>query len=417
MGSSHHHHHHSSGLVPRGSHMTSAEPRAYPFNDVHGLTLAGRYGELQETEPVSRVRPPYGEEAWLVTRYEDVRAVLGDGRFVRGPSMTRDEPRTRPEMVKGGLLSMDPPEHSRLRRLVVKAFTARRAESLRPRAREIAHELVDQMAATGQPADLVAMFARQLPVRVICELLGVPSADHDRFTRWSGAFLSTAEVTAEEMQEAAEQAYAYMGDLIDRRRKEPTDDLVSALVQARDQQDSLSEQELLDLAIGLLVAGYESTTTQIADFVYLLMTRPELRRQLLDRPELIPSAVEELTRWVPLGVGTAAPRYAVEDVTLRGVTIRAGEPVLASTGAANRDQAQFPDADRIDVDRTPNQHLGFGHGVHHCLGAPLARVELQVALEVLLQRLPGIRLGIPETQLRWSEGMLLRGPLELPVVW
>nr|4AW3_A Chain A, P-450-LIKE PROTEIN [Micromonospora griseorubida]4AW3_B Chain B, P-450-LIKE PROTEIN [Micromonospora griseorubida] len=417
MGSSHHHHHHSSGLVPRGSHMTSAEPRAYPFNDVHGLTLAGRYGELQETEPVSRVRPPYGEEAWLVTRYEDVRAVLGDGRFVRGPSMTRDEPRTRPEMVKGGLLSMDPPEHSRLRRLVVKAFTARRAESLRPRAREIAHELVDQMAATGQPADLVAMFARQLPVRVICELLGVPSADHDRFTRWSGAFLSTAEVTAEEMQEAAEQAYAYMGDLIDRRRKEPTDDLVSALVQARDQQDSLSEQELLDLAIGLLVAGYESTTTQIADFVYLLMTRPELRRQLLDRPELIPSAVEELTRWVPLGVGTAVPRYAVEDVTLRGVTIRAGEPVLASTGAANRDQAQFPDADRIDVDRTPNQHLGFGHGVHHCLGAPLARVELQVALEVLLQRLPGIRLGIPETQLRWSEGMLLRGPLELPVVW
>nr|2Y46_A Chain A, P-450-LIKE PROTEIN [Micromonospora griseorubida]2Y46_B Chain B, P-450-LIKE PROTEIN [Micromonospora griseorubida]2Y46_C Chain C, P-450-LIKE PROTEIN [Micromonospora griseorubida]2Y5N_A Chain A, P-450-LIKE PROTEIN [Micromonospora griseorubida]2Y5N_B Chain B, P-450-LIKE PROTEIN [Micromonospora griseorubida]2Y5Z_A Chain A, P-450-LIKE PROTEIN [Micromonospora griseorubida]2Y5Z_B Chain B, P-450-LIKE PROTEIN [Micromonospora griseorubida]2Y5Z_C Chain C, P-450-LIKE PROTEIN [Micromonospora g len=417
MGSSHHHHHHSSGLVPRGSHMTSAEPRAYPFNDVHGLTLAGRYGELQETEPVSRVRPPYGEEAWLVTRYEDVRAVLGDGRFVRGPSMTRDEPRTRPEMVKGGLLSMDPPEHSRLRRLVVKAFTARRAESLRPRAREIAHELVDQMAATGQPADLVAMFARQLPVRVICELLGVPSADHDRFTRWSGAFLSTAEVTAEEMQEAAEQAYAYMGDLIDRRRKEPTDDLVSALVQARDQQDSLSEQELLDLAIGLLVAGYESTTTQIADFVYLLMTRPELRRQLLDRPELIPSAVEELTRWVPLGVGTAFPRYAVEDVTLRGVTIRAGEPVLASTGAANRDQAQFPDADRIDVDRTPNQHLGFGHGVHHCLGAPLARVELQVALEVLLQRLPGIRLGIPETQLRWSEGMLLRGPLELPVVW
>nr|Q59523.1 RecName: Full=Mycinamicin IV hydroxylase/epoxidase; AltName: Full=Cytochrome P450 MycG; AltName: Full=Multifunctional P450 enzyme; AltName: Full=Mycinamicin biosynthesis protein G [Micromonospora griseorubida]5UHU_A Chain A, Mycinamicin IV hydroxylase/epoxidase [Micromonospora griseorubida]BAA03672.1 P-450-like protein [Micromonospora griseorubida] len=397
--------------------MTSAEPRAYPFNDVHGLTLAGRYGELQETEPVSRVRPPYGEEAWLVTRYEDVRAVLGDGRFVRGPSMTRDEPRTRPEMVKGGLLSMDPPEHSRLRRLVVKAFTARRAESLRPRAREIAHELVDQMAATGQPADLVAMFARQLPVRVICELLGVPSADHDRFTRWSGAFLSTAEVTAEEMQEAAEQAYAYMGDLIDRRRKEPTDDLVSALVQARDQQDSLSEQELLDLAIGLLVAGYESTTTQIADFVYLLMTRPELRRQLLDRPELIPSAVEELTRWVPLGVGTAFPRYAVEDVTLRGVTIRAGEPVLASTGAANRDQAQFPDADRIDVDRTPNQHLGFGHGVHHCLGAPLARVELQVALEVLLQRLPGIRLGIPETQLRWSEGMLLRGPLELPVVW
>ncbi|PZM89993.1 MAG: cytochrome P450 [Actinobacteria bacterium] len=364
-----------------------------------------------------RVQLPYGEEAWLATRYADVRTVLGDPRFSRAASVDRDEPRMTPQRVDGGILAMDPPEHTRLRRLVARAFTARRVEQLRPRTREIADDLLTRMIDSGPPADLVTAFATPLPITVICELLGVPVADQDGFHVWSEAIVSTTSLPPERIREYLDNLYAYIAGLVAERRHAPRDDLISALVEARDQRDKLSETELVQLIAGLLAAGHETTVTQIPNFVYALLTHPDEWERLKSAPQLIPNAVEELMRWVPLGVGSSFPRYALEDVDIGGVRVRAGEPVIASLSSANRDETVFADPDRLDLTRAVNPHLGFGHGVHHCLGAQLARMELQVALAALLDRLPGLRLAVPEAELAWKSGLLVRGLRTLPVTW
>ncbi len=392
--------------------------RAYPFSPPDRLVLDPQYAWLREHEPVSRVRMPYGEEAWLVTRYADVRTVLGDARFSRAASIGRDEPRVAPQSPEGGMLAMDPPEHTRLRRLVTKAFTVRRVEELRPRVERIADELVDRLVEAGPPADLVDDVTVPLPVTVICELLGVPYADRDRFHLWSEAIVSTTSLSPEQIGEYLGSLGAYMGELVAQRRRVPTDDdLLGSLVKARDEGDRLSEKELVTLAGGLLAAGHETTSTQIPNFIYALLTHPDELRLLRSRPELVPHAVEELMRWVPLGAAAAFPRYATEDVELSGITVPAGDPVLVSMAAANRDERVFPDPDGIDLTRDPNPHLGFGHGAHHCLGAPLARVELQVALGTLLRRLPALRFAVPEEQIPWKAGLFVRGPKHLPVAW
>jgi cytochrome P450 len=396
----------------------SAGTRTYPFNTHGNLDLDDAYETLRRAEPVCRVQLPYGEQAWLVTRHEDAKLVLSDPRFSREMAHQRDELRLSPTRIPpGGLLSTDPPDHTRLRRLVAKVFTARRVEQLRPRAQQIADDLVDQMLRKGPPAELVADFALPLPLTVICELLGVPASDRARVNKWSDAFLSTSGLSPRRRRWRMRRFGFYMKGLVAKRRRRPTDDLLGALVQARDNHDRLTERELIVLGVGLTAAGHESTVAQITNMVYLLLTRPELAQQLRAEPDRIPGAVEELMRYIPIGVGATFARYATEEVKVGDVVVQANEPVIISLGSVNRDGDVFPEPDRIDFGRPANPHLGFGHGVHHCVGAQLARMELQVSLSTLLTRLPQLRLAVPEQSLRWRSGMLVRGPRELPITW
>ncbi|WP_235926817.1 cytochrome P450 [Actinokineospora pegani] len=393
--------------------MTSVQ--TYPFNEAEGIELSPRYREAREAPGMLRVRLPFGEPAWLATRYEDVRLVLGDRRFSRAMAAARDEPRSSPYRRPGGILAMDPPDHTRLRVLVAGAFTVRRVEKLRPWVREITGGLIDAMRAAGGPVDLVDAFALPLPVQVICELLGVPAEDRHRFRVWSDALLSTSSLTEEEFGANHGELREYMGDLVRLRRAEPRDDLMSALIAARaENTERLTELELVDLCVGVLVAGHETTATQIPNFVHVLLAHPERWAALVaDQEEVVP-AVEELMRFVALGAGGAFPRYATEDVEVGSVTVRAGEPVLVSIASANHDDARFACADELRFDREETSHLGFGHGVHHCLGAPLARLELQEALRGLAARLPGLREAEAP---RWKTQMLVRGPRRMMVRW
>jgi cytochrome P450 len=231
---------------------------------------------------------------------------------------------------------------------------------------------------------------------------------------WSDAALSTARLTLEEFNQNREEFRAYMGELIRQRRAAPRDDLMTALIEARDERDRLTELELVDMCAGLLLAGHETTATQIPNFVYVLLEHPEHWAALRADPGLIPAAVEELTRFVPLGAAAGFARYATEDIEVGGVLVRAGEPVLVAVGAANRDALRFTEPGKLRFDREDNQHIGFGHGVHHCLGAPLARAELQEALRVLVDRLPGLHLA---GDIEWKTRMIVRGPRTMPVGW
>ncbi|WP_424892565.1 cytochrome P450 [Streptomyces sp. XH2] len=390
------------------------EPTAYPFNDPAGLDLSGKYAEARSSEGLLRVRMEYGEPAWLVTRYADARLVLGDRRFSRAEGVHHDEPRRGEGPRDTGLLSMDPPDHTRLRTLVTKAFTTPRVEKLRPDVRALAEGLVDAMVAAGPPADLVEDYALPIPVAVICRLLGVPVEDRPRFRRWSDAALTTSSLTAEEKTANRDELRAYMAGLVEEHRAHPADDLMTALIEARDVDDRLSELELIDLCVGILVAGHETTATQVPNFVLTLFGHPGELRRLHTDPGLLPAAVEELMRFVPLGAGASFARYALEDVEVGGTTVRKGDALLVAVGAANRDPERFADPENFDIGRTGNQHLGFGHGVHHCLGAPLARLELQEALRALVLRLPGLR---PAGDVVWKTGMLVRGPRSMPVAW
>ncbi|GAA3549202.1 cytochrome P450 [Amycolatopsis ultiminotia] len=393
---------------------THTEPLAYPFNEEEGLALNEAYAAAREAEGMIRVRMRHGEPAWLATRYADARLVLGDRRFSRAMSLEKDEPRMSEFRRNGGILTMDPPDHTRLRTLVAKAFTMRRVELLRPRVAELADEFIGDLKRHGQPADLVDLYALPIPVAVICELLGVPVADRPKFRAWSDASLSTSGLTAQESERNREELREYMAGLIAEHRAEPRDDLMTALIEARDVRDRLTELELVDLCVGILVAGHETTASQIPNFVYALLDQHEQWERLCADPSLIPAAVEELLRFVPLGAGAGFARYATEDVQVGDVLVRAGEPVLVAVGAANRDRLQFGEPDRIVLDREDSHHLGFGHGVHHCLGAPLARLELQEALKALTRELPGLHLA---GDIVWKTQMLVRGPRAMPIGW
>ncbi|MEU2667920.1 cytochrome P450 [Streptomyces sp. NPDC007164] len=396
--------------------MTTADiaPLAYPFNTPDGLQLADAYEQVRERPGLLRVQLPYGEPAWLVTRYTDARLVLGDQHFSRAAAASHDEPRQSEGQRDGGILGMDPPDHTRLRSLVAKAFTVRQVEKLRPQVRELTAGLLDGMETAGPPADLVDLFALPLPVAVICRMLGVPTEDRPRFRVWSDDALSTSSLTAEEFDASRDELRAYMAGLIDQHRHAPQDDLMTALIEARDGGDRLSELELVDLCVGILVAGHETTASQIPNFVLTLLDHPDQLARLRAEPELVPNAVEELLRFVPLGSGAGQPRYATEDIEVGGTLVRAGSPVLVAVGAANRDALRFSAPGVLDIAREGNQHLGFGHGVHHCLGAPLARLELQEAMAALITRFPDLRLAGDVT---WKSEMLVRGPRVMPVEW
>lgn len=397
----------------------NTEVRRYPFGEPVRLDMDPLFTKLRREEPVCRVELPYGGEGWLVTRYEDVKLVLADPRFSRAATVGREDlPRATPAPVRpDSLLSMDPPEHSRLRKLVAKAFTGRRVAELRPRTRAIVDEKLTALEQAGAPADLVEGFALPLPVTVICEMLGVPPRDQHRFRDFSDAILSTTAYTREQIESARDSLETYLAEVVAERRQRPTDDLLGALVAARDEEDRLSERELVNLGVGLLIAGHETTANQIANFTYVLLTQREYWELLRAEPELIPGAVEELLRYVQLGAGAGQPRVATEDVVLSGVTVRAGDSVFVNTQAANRDENVFDDPESLDLTRQRNPHVAFGYGAHHCLGAQLARVELQVALEALLERFPSLRLSLPLDEIPWKSGLLVRGPKQLLVEW
>lgn len=389
-------------------------PLSYPFNIPESLTLAEEYERARNRPGLLKVQMAYGEPAWLVTRYTEARFVLGDQRFSRALGASHDEPRQSEGRRDSGILGMDPPDHTRLRTLVAKAFTVRQVEKLRPQVRQLTQDLLDELEAAGPPADLVDRYALPIPVAVICRMLGVPAEDRPRFRVWSDAALSTSSLTAEEFDANLEELRAYMGQLIEEHRRAPQDDLMTALIDARDVGDRLSELELVDLCVGILVAGHETTATQIPNFVLALLDHPGQLALLRERPQLIDKAVEELLRFVPLGSGAGQPRYATEDVEVGGTLVRAGTPVLVAVGSANRDALRFEEPGTLDISRAANQHLGFGHGVHHCLGAQLARLELQEALGALVTRFPGLRLA---GDVEWKSEMLVRGPRVMPVGW
>ncbi|MEV0054262.1 cytochrome P450 [Saccharopolyspora shandongensis] len=396
------------------------EPMKYPFEDDHRLTIPAEFAELRAKCPVQRITLPYGGDGWLMTKHADVKIVLGDPRFSRAATVDADIPRTTPWKTEGGgdLLAMDPPEHARLRRLVAAAFSRKNVERWRPRTEQIVDGLIDDVRSAGAPADLVELFSMPLPITVICELLGVPVADRHFFQRFSELVFGGAGVSAEDVENASTSLATYLAEHVARHRAEPQDDLLSQLIAARDEdEDRLTEEELVTLGVTILVAGHETTANEIANIVHTLLVN-DLWAGLVAHPERIDTALDELLRCVPLGGSEAMPRVATEDIEVGGTLIRKGDTCFPAMISANFDEDVFSFPDVLDLDRPHNPHLAFGFGPHYCLGAQLARMELRVALTALLRAFPGLRLALPESEIPWrGKDTLIRGPRELLVSW
>ncbi|MGK4596389.1 cytochrome P450 [Amycolatopsis sp. w19] len=373
-----------------------------------------------EYPPMSRVVFPSGCEGWLVTRYEDVRLIFSDTRFSRNLLAPGAPCLIEPGDFSTGehsILNMDPPDHTRLRKLTAQAFTVRRIAGLRPRIQQIADTLLRAMAEHGPPADLVEMFAFPLPTAVMCEILGVPYEGRERFRQWSRVIVTPMAYSPEEVAQARRDGADDMAALVAVKRETPGEDLLSVLVHARDEDgDRLTEAELIDLATQLLLAGHETTVSLIATGIVLLTGHPDQLAALRSDPSLTEGAVEEIMRFD--GPADASLlRVALEDVELSAGPVRRGEAVLAHTGAANRDEAAFPGASRFDIRRRNAPQLGFGHGLHFCLGAALARLEGEIAFRTLLDGLPGLDLAVPASAITWRPPLSIRGPEEVPVTW
>jgi cytochrome P450 len=401
------------------------------YSDTFRASTHETYAAMREQDPVFQQPGLDGETPiWFVTRYDDVVAMLlDDERFVLDPelALTPEEIEARPnpipreleELINRHVLTTDGDDHRRLRRLVSKAFTPRMVEQLRPRIQQVADELVDGMEASGETeADLVDSFAFPLPIIVIAELLGIPAVDRDRFRVWSNTFVSPAlgEDALNVFLDHTREFLTYLTELFERRRADPADDLVSALLQAEEQGDGLKENELFSMMILLIVAGHETTVSLIANSVLALLTHPEELERLRREPALVPAAVEELLRY-DSPVERTLTRWAATDVELGGHTIKRGELVIAVLSSANRDEGRFANAAMLDLDRQDVRHVGFGRGVHFCLGAPLARIETEIALETLLRRLPDLRLAAPAESLEYRPVPLFRSLVSLPVAW
>jgi len=367
---------------------------------------------LRAQRPVAPVIMPGGTPAWLVTGYAEARAALTDPRLRKMPPGWRPEPDSIFAVLEAHMLNSDPPDHERLRRLVNKAFTARRVDQLRPRIAAITAELLDDMS-TRQEVDLLASFAFPLPVTVICELLGVPVADRDDFRAWSNTIVSNT-ATPDKYMAHATAMIRYFIALLAAKRREPGDDLLSALITARDETGRLSENELVSMAFLLLVAGHETTVNLIGNGMLALLLNPVELARLRADPALIGGAVEELLRYVN-PVNNATYRFAAEPVEIGGEQIGRGEVVLVALSGANRDPSRYGDPDRLDLGRDSTGHLAFGHGSHYCLGAPLARLEAEIAFGGLLERFGSMTLAVPPDALRWRPSTLIHGLETLPV--
>ncbi|MFF7213153.1 cytochrome P450 [Streptomyces sp. NPDC008238] len=387
------------------------------------------YAWLREHSPVHRTTLPSGVEAWLVTRYADAKQALADARLSKNPVHHSERahakgkvgiPGERSADLMTHLLNIDPPDHTRLRRLVSKAFTPRRVAEFAPRVQELTDRLIDGFAAKGE-ADLIHEFAFPLPIYAICDLLGVPSEDQDDFRDWAGMMIRHGGGPRGGVARSVKKMRAYLLELIHRKRSDLGDDLISGLIRASDHGEHLTENEAAAMAFILLFAGFETTVNLIGNGTYTLLRHPEQRRWLQDslargEREPLGTAVEELLRYDG-PVELATWRFATEPLTVGGQSVAAGDPVLVVLAAADRDPARFADPDALDLTRRDNQHLGYGHGIHYCLGAPLARLEAQAALATLLTRLPDLRLAADPADLRWRGGLIMRGLRTLPVAF
>jgi cytochrome P450 len=376
------------------------------------------YARLREAGPVHRISGTDGLPAWLVTRYDDVRQALAD------PRLCLDKRNAKPGGYRGlalppaldaNLLNMDPPDHTRIRRLVSRAFTPRRVAQLREPIRKTADHLLDAIAPLGR-ADLIASYAAPLPITVICDLLGVAPSDRHDFRSWTDALVAPDPERPERTKETVRAMLGFFAQLIADKRAAPADDLLSAMIAVRDDEDRLSEDELTSLAFLILFAGYENTVHLIGNATLALLSHPGQLAALRADPGRLGGAVEELARYdgpAPLAIR----RFPTEDITIGGVRIPAGETVLLCLAAAHRDPHRFTEPDRLDIGRDATGHLALGHGIHYCLGAPLARMETEIALAALLDRFPRLALDVPPSELSWRPAMRARGLLALPVVY
>jgi cytochrome P450 len=402
-----------------GEHRGAGGAPPPDFKEDPSIDPYPEYARLRGQCPVGRVTKASGLQPFLVTRYEDAKAALNDPRLAKDPRVGALE------LTAAGLahvylddgpniahhmLSLDPPDHTRLRKLVAAQFTARRTAALRPRVQQLADELIDAFAAAGE-AEFMQAFANQLPALVIAELLGVPPADRERFRGWAQDNLRPPQDPAQ--REAMIALNGYLAEVIARKRAEPGDDLISDLISGRS-ADELTERELQATAWLLLVAGHETTVNLIGNGLLSLLRHPEQLARLRERPDLIPGAVEEFLRYDG-PVERATNRYAAADFELAGVAVPRGSVVMVVLASADRDGDAFPDADRLDVTRAPRGHLAFGHGLHFCLGAPLARLEAQIAFETVLRRLPELTLAVPVEELAYRPSTIMRGLEALPV--
>jgi cytochrome P450 len=379
---------------------------------------------LRASEPVYRTTLPDKTPVWLLTRYADVNALLKDERFPKNrrtaltPEQLRKLPWVPPMFrpLERNMLDLDEPDHTRLRALVHKAFTPRLVERMRERVQALADELLESVATRGE-MDLIADYALPLPMTIITEILGVPTADRHKFHKWSKAVVSLSSPNPTvRVIPSVWMFIRYLRRFFKVRRRDPRDDLASALIRAEEAGDKLGEDELLAMVFLLLIAGHETTVNLIGSGVLALLEHQPQLDKLRGEPALMQAAVEELLRYTS-PVFMTTERYAREDVTLHGVTIPRGEMTLGVIGSANRDETAFEHPDTLDLTREPNRHLSFGQGIHFCLGAPLARMEAQIAVGTLLRRMPGLRLKVSPDSLRWRPGMILRGLDSLPVLF
>jgi cytochrome P450 len=392
----------------------------YGFDAPYRRDPTPLYGMLRSEEPVARVTPPYGEEAWLVTRHESVKTVLKDPRFSRAAVVAAGEriPRVTAYVPPGNPISaIDPPEHTGLRKLISGAFARFAVEQRRPRAQQIANELIDDMITVGPPLDLILAFAAPFQAWTMGEIFGIPQSDRPRFREWTISVVSQWSCTKQQVDATYARMRECCSSLIARKREQPGDDLISTLVLSHVDQQQIIESEVVNLAIALLVN--DGVVNQLASGLYLLLTHPDQLTWLRANMSQVPEAVEKLLRFAPLAAdipigGQGHVWMAMADVEIDGVCIRAGEFVQPSITSANRDERVFVDPHKLDLTRTSNPHIAFGIGPHHCLGEKLDRMEMQVAVDSLLTRFPNLQLAVPVDEVPWKKGMVTRGPAALP---
>lgn len=379
------------------------------------------YERLRAAGPVHPMRTPDGIDVWVITRYEEAKEALSDPRFTKdftgvpdifaqqNTGISAHEGYT--DILTKHMLFADPPDHTRLRELSAKAFTRRRVESLRPEIQQIVDGLLDRMASQRE-VDLLRTLSFPMSMAVTCRLLGIPPADEDAFRVWTETIFTTNDPAR--MNEAVRAVDQYLIGVVEAKRADPADDLITSLINARENGDRLSDRELVSTCALMFVAGYETTASMVGNAVLALLQNPDKLAELKADPSLMPNAVDELLRYDgPVNVATL--RSTATEVTIGDVTIPKGQFVLVSLISANRDGAKFPDPTRLDFTRPLGGSLAFGHGIHYCLGAPLSRVEIEVALSRLLSRFPNLSLARQPHTLRWRNSLLVRGLSELPI--
>ncbi|QLJ01750.1 cytochrome P450 [Streptomyces sp. NEAU-sy36] len=377
--------------------------------------------DLQARRPVSRVRIWDGSSPWMITRHEDVRALLGDPRISADPRRPGYPHRTAATRARDGIratfLTLDDPEHARLRRMVTSPFTIKKMEALRPSVQRIVDDLIDRMLAGPNPTDLVEAFALPVPSLVICALLGVPYEDHDFFQRNTQVLVRRTSAE-DDVRAASEALTAYLDDLLAAKQAKPEDDLLSMLAAQRVATGELTRRQAAETGVLLLAAGHETTANMIALGTLALLENPDQLALLRDGadPKQVAAAVEELLRYLNI-THSGRRRVALEDIEIGGELIRAGDGVILANDIANRDPDAFPDPDRLDLGRDARRHVAFGYGVHQCLGQPLARVELQVVYSTLYSRVPTLALATGIDQLEFKHDGFVYGVYELPVTW